>query len=138
MIAQMVIDTAKVVSVVKPVAIGGLSLGFFWTILWPILKEWFEKLPKTNSTPVNSEPSPPVKGSDKPAPEGFVEHLKVIQAAAPNGNPEAWWGYALQGLTEADTMRAEVKLARRVGDSSPTVESPKEVVIEASPEKEVK
>jgi hypothetical protein len=52
------------------------------------------------------------RSSDAPPPEGFAEHLAIIEETAPNAGPEVWWRYAKDELTEAEVAIAEAKLAR--------------------------
>jgi hypothetical protein len=50
--------------------------------------------------------------SDTPPPAGFADHLKIIEATAPNADPKIWWEYAKAEMTEAEVAIAEAKLAR--------------------------
>jgi hypothetical protein len=54
-----------------------------------------------------------LKNSDAKPPQGFAKHLKLIETAAPNANPEIWWEYAKAEMTEAEVALAEAKLARK-------------------------
>ena len=47
------------------------------------------------------------QNSDKPAPDGFVEHAALIVATAPAATPAIREKYMLDGLTEAQVLRAE-------------------------------
>jgi hypothetical protein len=49
----------------------------------------------------------PLQNSDKPAPDGFVEHAALIVATAPAATPAIRESYMLDGLTEAQVLRAE-------------------------------
>lgn len=53
------------------------------------------------------------RSSDTLPPAGFAEHLSIIEAAAPNANPQIWWDYAKAEMTEAEVALAEAKLARQ-------------------------
>ncbi len=52
------------------------------------------------------------RSSDQKPPEGFVEHLTVLLAAAPNAAPATQLQYAMKGMTEAEVALTEAKLAR--------------------------
>ena len=52
---------------------------------------------------------PQRRSSDQKPPEGFTEHVAIVVAAAPTATPEVALGYLKSGLTEAETLRAEVK-----------------------------
>jgi len=45
--------------------------------------------------------------SDQQPPDGFVEHVGIIHAAAPNCPPDIREGYCLAGKTEAQVLLAE-------------------------------
>lgn len=49
-------------------------------------------------------------GSDS---SGCRSYLQLIKESAPRGNPEVWWEYASQGLTEIQVSRAEAALVVR-------------------------
>jgi hypothetical protein len=51
------------------------------------------------------------RSSDTPPPEGFADHIEIIEAAAPNAGPVVWWEYAKAEMTEAEVALAEAKLA---------------------------
>lgn len=52
------------------------------------------------------------RSSDTPPPPGFAEHLRIIEATAPNAEPKIWWEYAKSEMTEAEVAIAEARLAR--------------------------
>lgn len=54
------------------------------------------------------------RSSDTPPPNGFSNHLKIIEATAPNADAKVWWEYAKAEMTEAEVAIAEAKLARRL------------------------
>ena len=56
-----------------------------------------------------------VRSSDQAAPQGFMEHMLIIQEASPSANAEVRWQYALEGLTEAAVLRQEVE---RLGEGA--------------------
>ena len=49
-----------------------------------------------------------VRSSDQKPPSGFVEHVACVQSAAPTAEPAVVLSYLSAGLTEAETLRAEV------------------------------
>lgn len=55
------------------------------------------------------QPAPVAHSSDARPPEGFASHVAVIVSAAPTATPQVVLGYLQAGLTEAETLRAEVK-----------------------------
>jgi hypothetical protein len=60
--------------------------------------------------PRDKESLPPEsRSSDQKPPDGFAEHVAIVVAAAPTATPEVVLSYLRAGLTEADTLRAEVK-----------------------------
>jgi hypothetical protein len=93
----------------------------FSTSVWPWLKSVFGNV----SLPTNAAPklatatSPKLKrrdvdrSSDTPPPNGFADHLRIIEATAPNADAKVWWEYAKSEMTEAEVAIAEAKLARR-------------------------
>lgn len=48
-------------------------------------------------------------GSDRKAPQGFGKHIAIIKSASPAASTEVREGYFAAELSEADTLRAEVK-----------------------------
>ena len=56
------------------------------------------------------------RSSDQKPPEGFIDHVGIIVAAAPTATPETVLGYLAAGLTEAETLRSEVV---RMGGAKP-------------------
>lgn len=48
------------------------------------------------------------RSSDQMPPDGFVDHVQIVVAAAPTATPEVVLGYLNAGLTEAETLRSEV------------------------------
>jgi hypothetical protein len=93
----------------------------FGTAVWPWLKSVFGSV----SLPTNVTPKPATaispklkrrdvdRSSDTPPPAGFADHLRIIEATAPNADAKVWWEYAKAEMTEAEVAIAEAKLARR-------------------------
>lgn len=75
-------------------------------------QRWQARTPRP-VVPVDPE-TPVARSSDQKPPEGFVEHVAIVVAAAPTATPEVAMGYLKAGLTEAETLRSEVK---RMGDA---------------------
>jgi len=50
----------------------------------------------------------PARSTDQRPPRGFSEHVACVVAAAPAAEPAVVLGYLQAGLTEAETLRAEV------------------------------
>jgi hypothetical protein len=46
--------------------------------------------------------------SDRSCPAGFVDHVAVVCNASRTADPAVQLSYVAQGLSEADTMRAEI------------------------------
>lgn len=53
--------------------------------------------------------APAARSSDQRPPEGFQDHVAIVVAAAPTATPEVVLSYLQAGLTEAETLRSEVK-----------------------------
>ena len=83
---------------------------------------WLRDLLSWSASPAPSGPKPtPLakpkrrdvdRSSDTPPPAGFAEHLRIIEATAPNAEPKIWWEYAKSEMTEAEVAIAEARLAR--------------------------
>lgn len=80
--------------------IGG---GALWLIAQFVVK--FIPLNSTKVTPSGKA----LRSSDQRAPQGFKEHMAIIQEASPSASAEVRWQYALGGLTEALVLRQEVE-----------------------------
>ena len=110
----MEIDLSAISNLKTPLILGLFAIATY-TLLWPIVRDFF----KDNVTPATKPSNPDFKNtgsgrsSDTLPPEGFVEHLAIIEAAAPNADTSVWWEYAKQGLTEAEVALSEAKLARK-------------------------
>lgn len=105
MLAELTLDLEQITSAGKIVA--GIVLASI--ALW-FNRDLFKNLLPAKATTNDSPPEPSLRSSDELPPEGFIEHLKIIQGAAPKGNPEVWWDYATKGLTEAQVAKAEALL----------------------------
>lgn len=78
--------------------------------LAPAYYAWQRWQARTPRPVVAVDPETPVaRSSDQKPPEGFVEHVETVLAAAPNAAAETVLSYLKSGLTEAETLRAEVK-----------------------------
>ncbi len=94
------------------------------SFVWPWLSAKMAgvSLPANVNKPIvpNSTLGPKLKrrdvdrSSDTPPPNGFANHLKIIEATAPNADAKVWWEYAKAEMTEAEVAIAEAKLARRL------------------------
>ena len=58
--------------------------------------------------PVDSD-EPQRRSSDQRPPDGFQDHVAIVVEAAPTATPEVVLSYLQAGLTEAETLRSEVK-----------------------------
>lgn len=83
--------------------IGG-SLLLFLAPAYYAWQRWQARTPRS-VVPVD----PVTRSSDQKPPEGFSDHVAIVVAAAPTATPEVVLGYLKSGLTEAETLRAEVK-----------------------------
>lgn len=112
-LAELSIDLNNLPSL-KVIVGSVLALVAVLSVGIPGLAKWLPKLKNlTDSLPKVSDSVTPTRSSDQAPPEGFVEHLQIIKEAAPNGNAEVWWNYALQGMTEAQVAKAEASLVQR-------------------------
>lgn len=107
---------------------GGMGVACFFLFVLPLLREFLTST--SQSKPVQSRPvagpganSAKVfkrkgvdRSSDAPPPAGFADHLKIIEATAPNADATVWWEYAKNELTEAEVAIAEARLARKFPD----------------------
>ncbi len=101
----------------------GLGIACFFLFVLPLIKEFLSQsiqgkitLPKPI---INTNPTKPLKrrnvdrSSDTPPPAGFADHLRIIEATAPNADAAVWWEYAKGEMTEAEVAIAEARLARK-------------------------
>ena len=70
-------------------------------------QRWQARTPRP-VVPVDPQ-APEARSSDQKPPDGFTEHVAIVVAAAPTATPEVVLSYLKAGLTEAETLRAEVK-----------------------------
>lgn len=103
-------DTLKAILVIALFSISSYYL------IWPYFLSLFKniRVPSFDDTLKREESG---RSSDTPPPEGFAEHLAIIEKTAPNANTEVWWEYAKKELTEAEVAIAEAKLARKPGSA---------------------
>ena len=93
------------------IAGAGVALGAWWLIGQRILAMINPKLAALLAQILkilNIETTPTVSSSDRPAPEGFTDHVQTIMGAAPAADHETMCCYLCEGLTEAETLRREV------------------------------
>lgn len=73
-------------------------------------QRWQARTPRPVVPVVPVDPEKPeARSSDQKPPEGFADHVAIVVAAAPTATPEVVLSYLRAGLTEAETLRAEVK-----------------------------
>lgn len=91
-------------------AIGGLlfTSSFPLRSIWGKVSGLIPSLPSIVRKPVDDS-SDLARSTDALPPVGFVDHARVIVQAAPKAPPEVLLKYLLDGHTEADALRAEVK-----------------------------
>ena len=107
----------------------GCGIACFFLFILPMFKEFLTQsvqgkinLPKPI---INTNPAKPLKrrnvdrSSDTPPPAGFAEHLRIIEATAPNADAAVWWEYAKSEMTEAEVAIAEARLARKLPPEKP-------------------
>jgi len=82
------------------IASGAAAAGWQW---------WRSRAIPSRQTPDADAGAVPVRSSDQRPPAGFSDHVSCIIAAAPAAEPAVVLGYLQAGLTEAETLRAEVK-----------------------------
>ncbi len=86
--------------------IGGILL----LCLAPAYYAWQRWQARTPRAVVPVDPqAPEARSSYQKPPDGFTDHVEIVVAAAPTATPEVVLSYLKAGLTEADTLRAEVK-----------------------------
>jgi len=114
-LAQMTVDLGVVSNLIKYGLAAVLIAVAFFSFVLPLLRKITIAVPtKLPQLPSEKETTKvPAKNSDTPPPAGFVEHLQIIEATAPNAGPQVWWEYAKAGMTEVEVAKAEAKLARQ-------------------------
>lgn len=90
--------------IIGVVLILGAVVAFAGPIVWRWVLEFFEPEP-----PGIESHSVEPHSSDSPAPCGFTDHVSVILDASQGCPAEIRIGYLIDGLTEAQTLRHEVK-----------------------------
>lgn len=106
------------ISKLKPFLIVALFSVAAYYLVWPYFLLLVERINRPGSNE-DFKRRDSDRSSDTPPPEGFAEHLQIIENTAPNANTEVWWKYAKEELTEAEVAIAEAKLARKAGDKKP-------------------
>lgn len=116
---QMTLDLGFILMLGKYLIAGGLIVFGLFTFVIPMLFDIGNRVRESPpATPVKVTPvlKPKRKdvdrSSDTPPPTGFAEHLRIIEATAPNAEPKIWWEYAKAEMTEAEVAIAEARLAR--------------------------
>jgi hypothetical protein len=114
-LAQMTIDLGVVSSLIKYGLAAVLIAVAFFSFVLPLLRKITIAVPAKLPQLPQDKPTvkPAERNSDSPPPAGFVEHLQIIEATAPNAGPQVWWEYAKAGMTEVEVAKAEAKLARQ-------------------------
>jgi hypothetical protein len=108
MLAEITVDIATLVSTLK------MLVAFFLvgTAAFYVYR-WFKGRKQVALSGAVYHRKATDRSSDAPPPEGFAEHLAIIEQTAPNAGTAVWWEYAKSELTEAEVAIAEAKLARR-------------------------
>lgn len=115
-LAQITLDLATGSNLIKYALVAVLIAVAFFSFVLPLLRKTFATTaakPTAQNQPTSNAGTLPARTSDTPPPAGFVEHLEVIEANAPNAGPQVWWEYAKAGMTEVEVAKAEAKLARQ-------------------------
>lgn len=115
-LAQMTIDLGVASSLIKYGLAAVLIAVAFFSFVLPLLRKITIAVPTKPPQLPQDKPilvKPVERNSDFPPPAGFVEHLQIIEATAPNAGPQVWWEYAKAGMTEVEVAKAEAKLARQ-------------------------
>jgi hypothetical protein len=122
---QLTLDLGSVWGLSKYLLAACLFTTSAFVFVLPWLRElWFRMTETPAPAPIPGRPIQKPKrkdvdrSSDTPPPAGFADHLRIIEATAPNADPNIWWEYAKAEMTEAEVAMAEARLARI---SSPVV-----------------
>jgi hypothetical protein len=115
----MTLDLGFILMLGKYLIAGGLIVFGLFTFVIPMLFDIGNRV-RESPTAVPAKSNPVLKpkrkdvdrSSDTPPPTGFAEHLRIIEATAPNAEPKIWWEYAKAEMTEAEVAIAEARLAR--------------------------
>lgn len=116
MLAELTFDLGVLYSMLKYLLALILVTISVLTFIGPMLMDYFAKPKKkivnnTNSAEFTRKDTG--RSSDTPPPDGFAEHLMIIEQTAPNADTAVWWEYAKAEMTEAEVAIAEAKLARK-------------------------
>jgi len=116
---QMTLDLGFILMLGKYLIAGGLIVFGLFTFVIPMLfdignrvRESPPAVPVKTTTVLKPKRKDVDRSSDTPPPTGFAEHLRIIEATAPNAEPKIWWEYAKAEMTEAEVAIAEARLAR--------------------------
>lgn len=116
---QMTLDLGFILTLGKYLIAGGLIVFGLFTFVIPMLfdignrvRESPPAVPVKTTTVLKPKRKDVDRSSDTPPPTGFAEHLRIIEATAPNAEPKIWWEYAKAEMTEAEVAIAEARLAR--------------------------
>jgi hypothetical protein len=116
---QMTLDLGFILMLGKYLIAGGLIVFGLFTFVIPMLfdignrvRESPPTVPVKATTVLKPKRKDVDRSSDTPPPTGFAEHLRIIEATAPNAEPKIWWEYAKAEMTEAEVAIAEARLAR--------------------------
>jgi hypothetical protein len=116
---QMTLDLGFILTLGKYLIAGGLIVFGLFTFVIPMLfdignrvRESPPTVPVKATTVLKPKRKDVDRSSDTPPPTGFAEHLRIIEATAPNAEPKIWWEYAKAEMTEAEVAIAEARLAR--------------------------
>lgn len=116
---QMTLDLGFILMLGKYLIAGGLIVFGLFTFVIPMLfdignrvRESPPAVPVKATTVLKPKRKDVDRSSDTPPPTGFAEHLRIIEATAPNAEPKIWWEYAKAEMTEAEVAIAEARLAR--------------------------
>ena len=77
---------------------------------WPMLNRW------RTSAASDGPDSEPVRSTDQPCPDGYIEHAETILKAARKAPADVQVEYLKKGLTQAQVLEAEVE---RLGATKP-------------------
>jgi hypothetical protein len=115
----MTLDLGFILMLGKYLIAGGLIVFGLFTFVIPMLfdignrvRESPPAVPVKTTTVLKPKRKDVDRSSDTPPPTGFAEHLRIIEATAPNAEPKIWWEYAKAEMTEAEVAIAEARLAR--------------------------
>jgi hypothetical protein len=126
--ADVVFDLGQSTGWGKFLLISALAVVCVLFFVLPTLREFLSQVGQSKALPIKPitpNTAKPLKrrnvdrSSDTPPPAGFSEHLRIIEATAPNAEASVWWEYAKSEMTEAEVAIAEARLARKVPPEKP-------------------